>query len=95
MNPEKVTVAVQGCLAILRAGLIVHRVNATAALFPGVVAAPLVIGTIAGCGGKVIVDAIDVACQTKKGAASGGLLWHRCGVAVLPGDLVGNVSSNV
>ncbi|GAB4818578.1 hypothetical protein N2152v2_005624 [Parachlorella kessleri] len=74
-----IRMAGRGCLAILRAGLIVHRVNATAALFPGVVAAPLVIGTIAGCGGKVIVDAIDVACQTKKGptelAQPGFALW--------------------
>jgi hypothetical protein len=28
------------------------------ALFPGVVAAPLVLGTVAGCGGRIVVDAM-------------------------------------
>jgi hypothetical protein len=57
----------QACLGVLRSGLIVQRVNVAAAMFPGVVATPLVIGTIAGSGGKLLVDAITVACGEKKG----------------------------
>lgn len=44
--------------ALLRALLIVARVDAAVAVFPGVVAAPLVLGTLAGCGGRLIVDGL-------------------------------------
>ena len=43
--------------AILRASTVVHRVNAAVALHPGVVAAPLLLGMLGGCGGKLLVDA--------------------------------------
>jgi hypothetical protein len=36
----------------------ISRVDLSVTLFPGVVAAPLVLGTISGCGGKVVVDAM-------------------------------------
>ncbi|KAL4459047.1 hypothetical protein ABPG75_013912 [Micractinium tetrahymenae] len=45
------------CSAILRATTVVQRVNAAAKLHPGVVAAPLVLGTLAGAGGKMLTDA--------------------------------------
>lgn len=43
--------------AVLRANQVVQRVNAAAALFPGVAAAPIVLGTLAGAGGKLLTDA--------------------------------------
>lgn len=54
-------------LNILRAALIVHRVNAAVAVFPGVAAAPLLLGTVGGAGGKVISDAVNVAIGASKG----------------------------
>ena len=45
--------------AILRANQIVQRVNAAVKLFPGLVAAPLVLGTLAGSGGKLLTDAFS------------------------------------
>ena len=35
--------------------------------FPGVIAAPLIIGTIAGSGGKFLQDGIQLACGTLPG----------------------------
>ena len=43
---------------ILRAGTIVSRVDAATKMYPGVWAAPLVVGTIGGTGGKFLVDGI-------------------------------------
>jgi hypothetical protein len=48
----------KSCTALLRALLMVSRVDLAVAMFPGVIAAPLVLGTIAGSGGKFIVDAM-------------------------------------
>jgi hypothetical protein len=48
----------QACLNVLRAGLIAARVDLCRELFPGVLAAPLVIGTIAGSGGRFSIDAV-------------------------------------
>ncbi|PRW59772.1 trimeric intracellular cation channel type B [Chlorella sorokiniana] len=45
--------------AILRAGQIVQRTSAAAKLFPGLVGAPLVLGTLAGSGGKLLTDAFS------------------------------------
>lgn len=45
--------------AILRANQIVQRVNAAVKLFPGLVGAPLVLGTLAGSGGKLLTDAFS------------------------------------
>ncbi|GBF92452.1 hypothetical protein Rsub_04556 [Raphidocelis subcapitata] len=59
----------KSCTSLLRAGLIVARVDLACSMFPGVVAAPLVLGTIAGCGGKVIVDAIKFGWGAMTGAA--------------------------
>ncbi|KAL4431927.1 hypothetical protein ABPG77_000194 [Micractinium sp. CCAP 211/92] len=49
--------AAQLCRAVLRATTIVQRVNAAARLHPGVVAAPVILGTLAGAGGKLLTDA--------------------------------------
>lgn len=45
-------------MTTLRIGLIVARVDLAVRLFPGVIAAPLVLGTVAGSGGKFCVDAL-------------------------------------
>ena len=49
--------AARACMNILRASLVVARVDTAVRRFPGVVAAPLLLGTLAGCGGKVLTDA--------------------------------------
>ncbi|EFJ49844.1 hypothetical protein VOLCADRAFT_104093 [Volvox carteri f. nagariensis] len=46
------------CVTFMRANLIINRVDLAVALFPGVIAAPLILGTLAGSGGKLLVDAI-------------------------------------
>ena len=57
----------QICLNILRAGLIASRVDLSVYKYPGVIAAPLVIGTIAGSGGKFLQDGIQLACGSLHG----------------------------
>lgn len=59
--------AEQVCLNILRAGLIASRVDLSVQKYPGVIAAPLVIGTIAGSGGKFLQDGIQMACGSLHG----------------------------
>ena len=44
--------------SLLRARLIIARVDLAVRLYPGVVAAPLLLGTLAGCGGRLLADAI-------------------------------------
>ncbi|EFN53280.1 hypothetical protein CHLNCDRAFT_136911 [Chlorella variabilis] len=53
--------------SILRANTVVHRVNAAVKLHPGVVAAPLVLGTLGGCGGRLLVDAFSHCAGYKQG----------------------------
>ena len=63
--------------AILRANQIVQRVNAAVKLFPGLVGAPLVLGTLAGSGGKLLTDAFSrCAGYPSAGAVSG---WGAAG----------------
>ena len=57
----------QACLNILRASLIAARVELSVSKYPGVIAAPLVIGTIAGSGGKLVQDGIQLACGSLAG----------------------------
>ena len=64
-------VALQVCLNILRAGLIASRVDLSVLKFPGVIAAPLVIGTIGGSGGKFLQDGIQMACGSLQGELHG------------------------
>lgn len=52
-----VRVAAKLARAILRANQVVQRVNAAAKVFPGVATAPLILGTLAGSGGKLLTDA--------------------------------------
>ena len=42
----------------LRGAVMANRVDVAVRLFPGVVAAPLVLGTVAGSGGRLCVDLI-------------------------------------
>lgn len=53
-----IRMATRICLTILRIGLIVARVDLAVKLFPGVLAAPLVLGTVAGSAGKFVTDAV-------------------------------------
>ncbi|GLC39931.1 hypothetical protein PLESTB_001820400 [Pleodorina starrii] len=46
------------CVTFMRANLIINRVDLAVTMFPGVIAAPLILGTLAGSGGKLIMDAI-------------------------------------
>ena len=55
---------------ILRAGQIASRVNISVQKFPGVIAAPLLIGTLAGCGGKLLQDGVQLACGTLPGKSN-------------------------
>ena len=48
----------QACLNTLRAGLIASRVDLIWQMHPGVVAGPLVIGSIAGTGGRFAIDPV-------------------------------------
>jgi hypothetical protein len=61
----------QVCMNMLRAGIIVQRVDVTQQLFPGVAAAALFVGTIAAAGGKLLVDTIDHLTGDVKGALRG------------------------
>ena len=48
----------QACLNTLRAGLIASRVDLIWQMYPGVIAGPLVIGSIAGTGGRFAIDPV-------------------------------------
>lgn len=50
--------------------MIVSRVDLSVQKFPGVIAAPLVIGTIGGSGGKFLVDGIQKASGSLQGTAA-------------------------
>lgn len=49
--------AARACTNALRASLVVARVDLAVRKYPGVIAAPLLLGTLAGCAGKIITDA--------------------------------------
>ena len=65
--------AARACLAVIRATIICHRADVAARKFVGVLAAPLVIGTLAGSGGKIISDAVNLAAGYSTGGCGGGL----------------------
>lgn len=63
----------------MRLGLIAARVDLAVKLFPGVVAAPLVLGTVAGSAGKFCVDAILTVSGDSKGPTEismPGYVWR-------------------
>lgn len=64
----------QVCLNILRAGLIASRIDLTTELYPGVLAAPLIIGSIAGTGGRFSIDPILGGFGALEGGVLGNLL---------------------
>lgn len=55
---------------ILRAGLMAARVDLAVQLFPGVIAAPLLLGSIAGTGGRFSIDPILAAIGELPGEAA-------------------------
>lgn len=63
-------VGAQVCLNILRAGLIASRIDLSTQLYPGVIAAPLIIGSIAGSGGRFSIDPILGSFGVLEGASS-------------------------
>eukprot|EP00887_Chlorella_sp_A99_P001096 scaffold14.g1096.t1 len=58
---------IQACRSAMRANIIFARVEVAARLFPGVLAAPLLLGTLAGAGGTLLVDAVEICGGHKKG----------------------------
>ncbi|KAK9853347.1 hypothetical protein WJX84_002026 [Apatococcus fuscideae] len=64
-----VRLATKSCMNILRAQLLVSRVNQAVKLFPRVPMAPIVLGTLAACGGKFIVDAVNLAMGNQSGTS--------------------------
>lgn len=57
--------------AVLRANTVVQRVDAAVRLHPGVVAAPIVLGTLSACGGTLLVDAFRHCAGYKQGGCRG------------------------
>lgn len=53
--------------AVLRANTVVQRVDAAVRLHPGVVAAPILLGTLSACGGTLLVDAFCYCAGYKQG----------------------------
>ena len=58
----------------LRGAIMANRVDVAVRLFPGVIAAPLVLGTVAGSGGRLCVDLI----LHLYGNLTGALLCPTC-----------------
>lgn len=89
--------AAQLCRAVLRATTVVQRVNAAATLHPGVAAAPLMLGTLGGAGGKLLTDAFLYCAgyrQGELGAARGaGDPGQRSAGANCGQDLSGRLGS--
>ena len=56
LSRPPVAAVARAALNALRAALVASRVDAAVARFPGVIAAPLFIGTLAGAGGKLASD---------------------------------------
>ncbi|GIL90578.1 hypothetical protein Vretimale_17477 [Volvox reticuliferus] len=72
------------CLTFLRANLIINRVELAVVLFPGVIAAPLILGTLAGSGGKLLVDAIRYHWDGLRGPAEASVptfVWRSAALA--------------
>ena len=59
---------VQVFVNILRTSTIVARADASIQRYPGVAAAPLVLGTLGGCGGKFLQDALYISSGRSPGA---------------------------
>lgn len=58
----------RACMNTLRASLVVARVDTAVRRFPGVIAAPLLLGTLAGCAGKILTDAALVSSSFRRPA---------------------------
>ena len=73
-----VTATTGAARGVLRAGLIAQRVDVAVKVFPGVIAAPLVLGTLAGSGGSLLVDAFNILGGYCKGAQRGMAPFVAC-----------------
>uniref|UniRef100_A0A383VCK9 Uncharacterized protein n=1 Tax=Tetradesmus obliquus TaxID=3088 RepID=A0A383VCK9_TETOB len=58
LNKRYIKMFAASCTALMRALLIVSRVDLAVKLYPGIVAAPLLLGTLAGCGGRLLADTL-------------------------------------
>ena len=76
----------QACLNTLRAGLVAARVDLVHALYPGVIAAPLVIGSVAGAGGRFTIDALLAGFGALDGAPARFACCTRCARCVHAGS---------
>lgn len=56
--PHSPQMFTKACTSLLRVRLIIARVDLAVAMYPGVVAAPLLLGTVAGCGGRLLADLV-------------------------------------
>eukprot|EP00879_Flechtneria_rotunda_P023314 GHRR01024663.1.p1 GENE.GHRR01024663.1~~GHRR01024663.1.p1 ORF type:complete len:384 (+),score=128.00 GHRR01024663.1:63-1214(+) len=89
-----IKVFAKSCTALLRALLIVQRVDLGCKLYPGVAAAPLLLGTLAGCGGRLIADAMLYGWQAMPGSAeltSPGFVSRSAAMAAVTYHVLGHV----
>ena len=61
----------------LRGAIMANRVDVAVRLFPGVILAPLVLGTLAGSGGRLCVDLILHLYGNLNGAPAGNMVACR------------------
>ncbi|KAG2423538.1 hypothetical protein HXX76_015285 [Chlamydomonas incerta] len=72
------------CVTFMRANLIISRVDLAVTKYPGVIAAPLILGTIAGAGGKLITDGIRGGWGVLPGSAEAtapSFVWRSAALA--------------
>ncbi|KAG2497521.1 hypothetical protein HYH03_004670 [Edaphochlamys debaryana] len=69
----------KACVTVMRANLMIARVDVAVAMYPTVLAAPLILGTLAGCGGKFLSDALRGGMGVLPGTselAAPGFVWR-------------------
>lgn len=71
--PYCVCLGMQVFVNILRTSTIIARVDMSLVRYPGIAAAPLVLGTLGGCGGKFLQDALYIGSGRSPGSCSSNL----------------------
>jgi len=77
--------AARACTNALRAGLVTSRVDLAVRKFPGVLAAPLLLGTLAGCAGKLVTDPLVRVARRGGGGGGGARAKHPPTEFAVPG----------